>query len=62
MLLYVNLNAQPDPEVEVVLDLNQPPLNLDLDPVIINPIQPVQEGDLLEPNDMQNNEQIQYLL
>lgn len=30
--------------------------------MIINPIQPVQDGDFLEINDMQPNEQVQYLL
>lgn len=58
-----NLNVQPQPIVEEgILNLNQPPLNLHLDPVIINPVQPVQDGDFLEINDLQANEQIQCLL
>ena len=37
-------------------------MNLDLDPVIINPIQPLQDGDFIELNDLQGNEQVHYLL
>lgn len=44
-----NLNEVPQHvKEEVVLDLNQPLLNQDLDLVIINPLQPMQEGDPLE--------------
>lgn len=59
----LNLNEQPPPmPVQDNLDLNQPPLDLDLDPVIINLLQPILEGDFLEVNDLQQNEQVQYLL
>lgn len=58
----MNLNDLPEPEEEAALDLNQPPMNLDLDLVIINPIQPIQEGDFLEINDLQNHEEVHYLL
>lgn len=37
-------------------------MDQDLDPVIINPLQPLQEGDFLEINGLQANEQVQYLL
>lgn len=57
----LNLNEEPQQVEEGNLDLNQAPLNLDLDPVIINPIHP-QDGDFLEMNDMQNNEEVHYLL
>lgn len=58
----LNLNELPQPEEEVNLDLNQPPMNLDLGPVIINPIRPIQDGDFMEVNDLQDNEEVQYLL
>jgi hypothetical protein len=35
---FMNLNETPVVDDEMPLELNQPPLNLDLDPVIINPI------------------------
>jgi len=35
---FMNLNEPPVLDEEVPLDLNQPTMDLDLDPVIINPI------------------------
>lgn len=47
----VDLNAQAHQVPEAVIDLNQPPLDQDLDLVIINPLHPSQD-------DLQANEQI----
>lgn len=57
----LDLNV-PQVEEQDGLDLNQPLMAQDLDPVIINPLQPVLEGVHLEINDPQGNEQVQYLL
>lgn len=39
----VDLNAQPHQVLEVFINLNQPPLDQDLDLVIINPLHPSQD-------------------
>lgn len=58
----VNMNEPLVPEQNEAIDLNQPPMNLDLDPVIINPAHPPNDGDFLEVNDLQGNEEVHYLL
>lgn len=59
----LNLNEESQAEDGARLDLNQPPLNQDLDPVIINPLQPAEEGEFLKLNDLQGqNKEVHYLL
>lgn len=55
----LNLNEPPAIEEALALDLNQP---LDLDPVIINLVQPAVNGDFIELNYLQGNEEVHYLL
>lgn len=58
-----NLNDPPMDNQVMDMDLNQPPLNLDLHPVILNPILPDElEDNLIQLNDLQNNMAEQHLL
>ncbi|CAD6266799.1 unnamed protein product [Miscanthus lutarioriparius] len=50
------------PEEAENFDLNQPPLDMDFHAVIINPLQPAQEGEFIQINDFQENVQEQHLL
>lgn len=59
----LNLNVEPQPEDGAGLDLNQPPIDQDLDPVIINPLQPAQARNQQLLNDIEgHNEEAHYLL
>ena len=56
-----NLNELPN--MEEPIDLNQtPPLNLDLHPVIINPVVQPQGDELIDLNEQQQNVMEQHLL
>lgn len=57
-----DLNEPPIPEQNAGLDLNHPPLDIDLHPVILNPVLPEENANFLELNDLQNNMMEQHLL